>query len=160
MAPIFWHWLRNYLSGSRRFSPPFSRAVCRTQHEDSRNCSVCCSSDVRCIAPRCTMILLIRMLHNDTADEDDGDDDTRTRCRCKRRQSATRRAPRIDVSEQTDDASRNVADGVAAACRRSPALSDARAAPGKRCWGCTAANRRSRWCNRPMRPPGDGDGDA
>lgn len=73
------------------------------------------------------------MLRDDSADEDDGDDDARTRCRCKRRQSATRRAPRIDVSEQTDDASRNVTDGAAAACRRSPAPSDARVIPGKRC---------------------------
>lgn len=101
------------------------------------------------------------MLGNDAADEDDGDDDdARTRCRCKRRQSATRRAPRIDVSEQTDDASRNVVDDAVAAYRRSPAPSGARVIPGKRCWDCTAASRRSRWCNRLTRPPDDGDGDA
>lgn len=84
------------------------------------------------------------MLRNDTAvdDDDDDDDDARTRHRRKRRQSATRRAPRIDVSEQTDDASRNEADGAAAAYRRSPAPSDAGAAPEERSWDCTAGSRR------------------
>lgn len=83
-------------------------------------------------------------MRNDTAvDDDDDDDDARTsRHRRKRRRSATRRAPRIDVSEQTDDASRNEADGAAAAYRRSPAPSDACVAPGERSWDCTAGNRR------------------
>lgn len=85
------------------------------------------------------------MLRNDAAvvhDDDDDDDDARTRHRRKRRRSATRRAPRIDVSEQTDDASRNEAVGAAVAYRRSPAPSDARATPGERCWGCIAGSRR------------------
>lgn len=81
------------------------------------------------------------MLRNDVAAAAD-DDDARTRRRRKRRQSATRRAPRIDVSEQTDDASRNEIDDAAAACRRSPAPFDARAAPGERCWDYIAGNRR------------------
>lgn len=148
--------IKNYLSGSRRFSPPSSRAVCRTRREGPCNCKARCSSDVRCIA----IPGRFPLLRNGAADEDaddDGDGDARTRCCRKRLPSATRRAPRIDVSEQTDDASHN---DSTAACRRSPAPSDACVAPGKRRWGCTAASRRSRWCSRPTRPPGGGDGDG
>lgn len=87
------------------------------------------------------------MLYNDIAVDDDDDDDAydddaRTRHRRKRRRSATRRAPRIDVSEQTDDASRNEADDAAEVYCRLPAPSDACAVPEERSWDCTAESRR------------------
>jgi len=85
-------------------------------------------------------------LRNDVAvdddDDDDDDDDARTRRRRKRRRSATRRAPQIDVSEQTDDVFRNEVENAAAACHHSPALSDARVIPEEQCWDCTAVSRR------------------
>jgi len=87
---------------------------------------------------------------DDGGDDDDDDDDARTRHRRKRCQSATRRAPRIGVSEQTDDASRNAADDEAATYHRSLAPSDAREDPAARCSDCIAANRQSRWYNQLM----------
>lgn len=79
-------------------------------------------------------------MRNDAAVVDD--DDARIRHRRMRRRSATRRAPRIDVSEQTDDAFRNEADDAAAACHRSLEPFDACAVPGERYWDCTAESRR------------------
>jgi len=87
---------------------------------------------------------------DDDDDGDDYDDDARTRHRRKRCQSATRRTPRIGVSEQTDDASRNAADDVTAMYRRSLAPSDAREDPAAQCLDCTAANQRLHWYSQPM----------